>query len=212
VRAKDEKKEALARINADGDAVGVSPTQALFRENGAPPPPDPTQAPTPPPPSAESDLEPTVQAAMATESDDPELAAARVQVLEALTNQPDSAGPLAPRFIPASDLSVLLDGIQMPAGLTPITSVSEGGATSSMAMFVTSMSESAHLGADLEAELSRLGCLTMWIDSTTAVTRKGNLGAVISVYNRPRMTRDADGKAAFPDLPLDAVVVRLTAV
>ena len=213
-----QKKQALERIKSElADAGDLTPTQALFEAElanaaatsgsatadsataslpTAAPPAGPASSPAPPVPPAH-------------QVEDPQQTAARIAVLEALESDDhptiEGATPSS-----AAELSDLLSDFRPPQGLVPRDASVTGG-PGAHADFIAADADAAALRMNLDAEFSRLGGSTVWVDATTAVTRRGTHVATARIYDRPRLVLDAAGQPVFSDLAVDAMVVRLSA-
>jgi hypothetical protein len=207
--AKRERHEVLARLSDETSTVStVSPTEALFREEGVPVSdelrqglvgaPEPEPRPNP------------IQAAVGV------LSRARPAPPGSVVGSPPTGAtaasvPGVDDPPPTTDLSDLCAGIEMPCGLAPLAMTGAPGINCAIATFSTSDDVRGQLVAELGNELVRVGCSVRWVDEATALVRRDADIAVVTIYDRPDELIGADGTSRFGAVPPGRVVVQLTA-
>jgi hypothetical protein len=207
--AKRDRNEVIARLSDETtDVSTVSPTEALFREEGIPVSDELRQGlvggePAEAKPSS-------IQAAVGV------LSRARPAPPGSTVGAPPTGGTTAPAAgvtnpPPGTDLSDLCAGIEMPCDLAPLTMTGAPGINCAIATFSTSADARGHLAAELGTELARIGCAVRWIDGSTALVRRDADTAVVTIYDRPDEYLSADGTPLFGAVPTGQVVVQLTA-
>ena len=210
IDAKRDRHAVMARLaDETGDAGLVSPTEALFREEGVPVTDELRQGLVGGEPDLEEKPNP-IQAAVGV------LSRARPAPPGSVVGAPPMGGTAS--SVPGvtnpphtTDLSDLCAGVQMPCDLAPLTMTGAPGINCAIATFSTSADVRAHLAGELAEELVRIGCSIRWVDGATALVRRDADTAVVTIYDRPDEYVDHDGTPRFGQLPPGRVVVQLTA-
>jgi hypothetical protein len=192
--AKQQREAVLARLSSEtASAAALSPTEELFRSEGVPVSdelrrglvggltPTPAAPPVPPP-----------------------------FLPSAASAAPASAAPSAVVAERPRDLTEMLAGLELPGGLVPLVDAASSG-PDDVATFTASGTARDDLRVALGAELVRLGWEVAWIDSATALARRGADSAVVRIYDRPADVTAPDGTQLHPGLAADRLVVTFTA-
>jgi len=209
--AKRDRHEVLARLSDETSTIGVvSPTEALFREEGVPVTDELLRSLAGTQPESEvkpNPLQAAVGVLQRVRLAPAEGVAGGAPTVGVATNVPAVANPPT-----TTDLSDLCAGIELPCGLTPLAMTGGLGVECAVATFSTSADVRQHLASDLADELARVGCAVRWVDGATAVVRRDDATALVTIYDRPDEHLDRDGTPRFGALPPGRVVVQLTAV